>query len=125
MQRTAVVVVVVVRVVAVAVAPFLCSVGSHHSHLVRAAENRLLLERQTFLELTDRRSFAMLPYKIISIARIHMRFSLGSAGTIAVPCRGRTFNFGLALLRFGGTQYIEFTDTLLVVVRAADGHCVL
>ena len=72
MQRTAVVVVVVVRVVAVAVAPFLCSVGSHHSHLVRAAENRLLLERQTFLELTDRRSFAMMPLKITIITHIRV-----------------------------------------------------
>ena len=33
--------------------------------------------------------------------------------------------FGLSPLRFGGTQYIDFTTTALVVVRAADVHSVL
>ena len=50
------------------------------------------------------------------------------SGSLLSPehCAHHRFSiFGLALLQFGGTQYIEFTATLLVVVRAEGVHRVL
>ena len=43
-----------------------------------------------------------------------------SAGTVVVLCGGCTFNIWFSALRFGGTEYIVFTATLLVLVRAAN-----
>ena len=62
----------------------------HRSHRVRATDSSFR-QRQIYLELTDRRSFAMLALQLVNLhVYIYTRNNFGSAGTVVVLCGGCT-----------------------------------
>ena len=80
---------------------------SHRSHRKCAAESRLL-QVQTYLDPTDRRSFAMLPMSRVH----HVRVSVLVQQERSQCCvENSRLISSLALLRFGGTSCMDFIAT--------------